>query len=232
MADHDHAADWARAHGLELTPETRPVVARYLTGARRMRTVGAFGGAVLPSLVDLVLNGRVQVLGFGTDGSSAPFQGPVCILLGYLAGALCAELSLARTADAARRSASVVPRELGDYLPRRLLLAQRGLGVLAIAGVVLVGLVPFDSSPAAEPGWGAVLATAGVLAAFTAGLERLERWLVRRAQPFTSAALVAADDAIRAQSVHSLAGSGLAILLSCAAGSPSSSRSPTWRRCA
>ena len=51
------------------------------------------------------------------------------------------------------------------------------------------------------------------MAAFTAVLELLERWLVRRAQPFTSAALVAADDAIRAQSVHSLAGSGIALLL-------------------
>jgi hypothetical protein len=46
-----------------------------------------------------------------------------------------------------------------------------------------------------------------------AGLEALERWLVRRPQPFTSPSLVAADDAIRAQSVHSLAGAGLALQL-------------------
>jgi hypothetical protein len=36
---------------------------------------------------------------------------------------------------------------------------------------------------------------------------------VRRPQPFTSASLVAADDAIRVQSVHALAGVGPAILL-------------------
>ena len=46
-----------------------------------------------------------------------------------------------------------------------------------------------------------------------AGLEAIERWLVRRPQPFTSPPLVAADDAIRAQSIHALAGAGLALQL-------------------
>jgi hypothetical protein len=41
----------------------------------------------------------------------------------------------------------------------------------------------------------------------------VERWIVRRPQPFTDPPLVAADDAIRAQSVHTLAGAGLALLL-------------------
>jgi hypothetical protein len=36
---------------------------------------------------------------------------------------------------------------------------------------------------------------------------------VRRPQPFTEPSLVAADDAIRAQSMHALAGAGLALLL-------------------
>jgi hypothetical protein len=213
MADINAPDDWARARGLELDPETQPVVARYLAAARRMRTLGAVAGAVLPSLADLVLNGRVQVLGFGTDGNHAPYQGPISILLGYLAGALWAEVSLARPLGAARRSAGLVPRELHDYLPRRLLHAQRALGAAAALGMVLVGVVPFDPARATEPGWVPVVAGAGVLVAFTVGLEQLERWLVRRAQPFTSPALVAADDAIRAQSVHSLAGSGIALLL-------------------
>ena len=213
MADVDAPTAWAQARGLALTPETRPVVGRYLAAARRLRTLGALCGAVLPSLVDLVLNGRVQVLGFGTDGNHAPFQGPITILLGYLAGALWAEVSLARPPAADRRQASLVRRELHDYLPRRLLHAQRALGATAVVGMLLVGLVPFDPAHAAEPSWDALLAGACIIAAFTAGLELLERWLVRRAQPFTSAALVAADDAIRAQSVHSLAGSGIALLL-------------------
>jgi hypothetical protein len=48
---------------------------------------------------------------------------------------------------------------------------------------------------------------------FGAGLEACERWLVRRPQPFTRPALVAADDALRAQSIRSVTGGGLALLL-------------------
>jgi hypothetical protein len=206
-------ADWARAHGVELTPESRPVVAQYLRRARVLRTWGVIGGLLLPSLVEFLVSGRVQVLGFGTDGSAAPYAGPIGGFIGYLVGALCAEVSLARPVDRTRRSASLIPRDLGDYLPHRLLLVQRGLGLGTALGVLAIGLVPYDPQSAAEPEWPALLTGAAVVAGFSAGLEALERWLVRRPQPFTSPGLVAADDAIRAQSLHSLAGSGLALLL-------------------
>jgi hypothetical protein len=206
-------AEWAQAHGVELTPESRQMVARYLRKSRVLRTWGALAGLFLPSLAELALNGRVQLLGFGTDGSAAPYAGPIGAFVGYLVGSLYAEVSLARPVDRARRSASLVPRELADYLPRRLLRAQRALGIAAVFGVLVLGLVPYDPREAAEPEWLSLLTGAAVFAAFAVGLEALERWLVRRPQPFTSPSLVAADDAIRAQSVHSLAGSGLALLL-------------------
>jgi hypothetical protein len=206
-------AEWAQAHGVELTPESRQMVARYLRKSRVLRTWGALAGMLLPSLVELALNGRVQLLGFGTDGSAAPYAGPIGAFIGYLVGSLYAEVSLARPVDEARRSASLVPRELADYLPRRLLRAQRTLGVAAVFGVLVLGLVPYDPREAAEPEWLSLLAGAAVFGAFAVGLEALERWLVRRPQPFTHPSLVAADDAIRAQSVHSLAGSGIALLL-------------------
>ena len=132
--------------------------------------------------------------------------------IGYLVGAVCAEVSLARPLGAARRSASLVPRELGDYLPRRMLTLQRGLAIAVVPGVLVLGLVPYDAR-ASQPGWLGLVTGAAAFAAFGVGLEALERWLVRRPQPFTGVSLVAADDAIRAQSVHSLAGSGLALLL-------------------
>ena len=59
---------------------------------------------------------------------------------------------------------------------------------------------------------------AGAAALLAVTLVRLERWLVQRPQPFTDPDLVAADDAIRSQAVHSLAGSGIAIELVCLAG--------------
>lgn len=170
-------------------------------------------GLLLPSLVELAVSGRVQLLGFGTDGSAAPYAGPIGGYVGYLVGALCAELSLVRPLSPARRSASLVPRGLADYLPRRLLSVQRALGVAVVLGVIAIGLVPYDAREAAEPGWLGLIAGAAAFASFAVGLEALERWLVRRPQPFTSPSLVAADDALRAQSVHSLAGSGLALLL-------------------
>jgi hypothetical protein len=203
---------WADARGFDLTPENRPVVARYLRRARLLPTLGALAGVLLPTLVQMVLHGELVVLGFHSDGSGAPYAGPFEIYIGYLLGALCAEVSLARPRDPARRSASLVPRDLDGYLPRRLLLAQRTLGVAIVLGVIVTGLVPYPS-PASDPDWSALAIGAAFFGAFAVGLEALERWIVRRPQPFTSASLVAADDAIRAQSVHAVAGSGLALLL-------------------
>lgn len=203
---------WAQARGLELTPDNRPVVARYLRRARVLPVCGALLGVLLPTLVELIWHGELVILGFHSDGSGAPYAGPFEAYIGYLLGALCAEVSLARPRDPARRSASLVPRELDGYLPRRLLLAQRALGVAVVLGVLATGLVPYPSS-AADPDWSALVSGAAVFGAFTVGLELLERWIVRRPQPFTTPSLVAADDAIRAQSVHALAGSGLALLL-------------------
>jgi len=63
-------------------------------------------------------------------------------------------------------------------------------------------------------------------------LELTERWLVRRPQPIASPALLAADDAIRSQSVHSVAGSGIALqllLLSALAAALASSDDPFLR---
>ncbi|HYN51617.1 MAG TPA: hypothetical protein VES62_11880 [Thermoleophilaceae bacterium] len=209
----EQLAEWARAHGVELTPENQPMVAHYLRKARVLRTWGVLGGLFLPSLMELALSGRLQLLGFGTDGSAAPYAGPIGAFIGYLVGALCAEVSLARPLDSARRSASLVPRRLEDYLPRRLLRAQRGLPIGVVLGLTALAVVPYDPRKTAEPELLALLSGAVLVVGLAAGLEALERWLVRRPQPFTNASLVAADDAIRAQSVHSLAGAGLALLL-------------------
>jgi len=203
---------WAQARGLELTPDNRPVIARYLRRARWLPVLGALVAVILPTVVELIRSGELVILGFHTDGSGAPYAGPMQAYVGYLLGALCAELSLARPMGATRRTASLAPRELVDYLPRRLLVAQRGLGVAVGVGLVVTGLVPYPSA-ATDIDWTAVAVGAAAFGAFAVGLEALERWVVRRPQPFTSASLVAADDAIRAQSVHAIAGAGLALLL-------------------
>ena len=203
--------DWARAHGLELTADDRPLVADYLRRARVLRSWGAIAGLLLPTLVELGVGGRFEVAGFSSDGSVAPFQGPMTVFVGYLVGALCAELTVTRRTESASRSASLVPRALADYLPRRLVSEQRALGCAVALGVLALGAVPYEPS-VTRPTWLGLLTGACVFAGFAVVLEALERWLVRRPQPFTDASRVAADDAIRAQSVHALAGSGLALL--------------------
>jgi hypothetical protein len=208
----EHLEQWAKARGLELTPENRPVVARYLRRARWLPVLGALVAVVLPTIVELVRSGELVILGFHTDGSGAPYAGPIEAYIGYLLGALYAELSLARPMDATRRTASLAPRELAAYLPRRLLRAQRALGVAVVVGTLVTGLVPYPPA-ASGTDWVVVAGGAVFFGAFAVALEALERWVVRRPQPFTSPSLVAADDAIRAQSVHALAGAGLALLL-------------------
>jgi hypothetical protein len=202
---------WARERDLELTPDNRPLLARYLRRARRFRTWGAIAGALVPTVFDYLINGRVQVLGFGTDGESAPL-GFGSIFVGYLVGAALCEASLVRRPQARRRVAALHPRELPAYLPRWVIVAQRAATVSAAAGLIAIAAVPFPDRTS-DPGAFALTVGALVVLAFGTGLEAVERWLVRRPQPFAAPDLVAADDAVRAQSIRAVAGAGLALLL-------------------
>lgn len=199
----DRMTEWAESRGLELTSENRPMVAWYLRNARSLRTLGALGGVVLPPLI-------AAALGLRIGGLPASW---VWVFAGYLVGSLYAEARLVRPPTASR-TASLATRRLDDYLPARRLRLQRGLGV---AGVVLAGLAvaapgpgdPFAFQPAVAPAVAAALAAAPLAVL----LEMLQRWVVRRPQPLNRSSLVAADDAIRSQSVHSVLGSGLAMQL-------------------
>jgi len=209
--EQDLGERWARGHGVELTPENRALVTDYLRNASVLRTWGGVAGAVLPSVIAFAWSGRVQVLGFGTDGESAPLAFGT-IFIGYLVGALCAEVALARPVAGTRRKASLSRRELEDYLPHRVILAQRSSAVAGALGMIAIGLVPYADS-ASNPGLPWLALAAAATLSFGAGLEAIERWVVRRPQPVTSLPLVAADDAIRVNSIHAVAGAGLALLL-------------------
>jgi len=205
------AERWAGERGLELTAENRSLVARYLRRARLFRTWGGAAGAILPSLIEYALDGRVQVLGFGTDGNNAPLAFG-SIFVGYLAGALLAEVTTVRPARGPRRVASLERRELDSYLPGRVVLAQRAVAVAGAIGTIAVAVVPFPAATS-NPSGGELVAIAVLIVALAAGLETAERWIVRRPRPFVEPALVAADDALRAQSIRAAAGAGLALLL-------------------
>lgn len=202
--DTGYVEDWAQAHALALTPGNRPMVHWYLHTARLLRTLGALAGFFLPPLLGSA---------FGSQAlKDAAFP---LVFVGYFAGALYAELSLVRPAGD-RRVAVLTPREVSDYLPRRLLVAQLVVPAIAVVAGVAATFLSYDR--AERSGLTGSPRVLGVIVAVTAvivglALERIERWLVQRPQPFSTPDMLAADDAIRSQSVHSVAGSGLAIVL-------------------
>jgi hypothetical protein len=202
--DGGYVEDWAQAHALELTPRNRPMVHWYLHTARLLRTLGALAGFFLPPLLGSAFGSQAL------KDASFPL-----VFVGYFAGAIYAELALVRPAGD-RRVAVLAPREVSDYLPRRLLVAQLALPALAVVAGVAPAFLGYDRD--ARSGFNGSPRLLGITMAVIAvvvglALERVERWLVQRPQPFSTTDMLAADDAIRSQSVHSVAGSGLAIVL-------------------
>lgn len=198
--DEDFVHEWADAHALTLTTANRPLVWWYLRNARVLRTWGVLAALVLPQLA-------VFALGYQAgDGLDSWW---VVIFAGHLAGALYAEVALRRPTPTSRRVASLERREVGQYLPMRLRVAPILVTAMVLVAAAVAWSAGLDSSDARETlvaGAAAVVVTLAIMAA--------QRWVVRRPQPFAAADLVAADDAIRSQSVHMLAGSGTAVLLS------------------
>ena len=196
---------WAEAHGLDLTPANRPMVTWYLVTARRLRRCGAVAGFLLPTPLSAALTGH--------SASGSTFFWAV---VGYLAGAVWAEVALRRPLPPGPSQASLVPRDLRDYLPPGLRWGQRAIGVGgALLGVLVALLDPRPSIAAfvSYPSIGAALGLGAATLVVAGALEAVQRWLVGRRQPIVSADLLAADDAIRSQSVITISGAGIAILL-------------------
>jgi hypothetical protein len=211
--DQAELAAWASGHGLDGVPARQLEPAgRYLRRSRLYRTVG---GAV-PFLAGTA----APTAWAAVWGLPAPWPlglfGVRSWLAGYLAGVLVAEFRWARPRAGVVRSAALVPRRLGDYLPSRVL---AGLRLAALAVVALVPVLAWG--PVAPPpvrelvvgGRGGALATAAVTLAVAVAVEWLLRRLVARPQPAAELGDLAADDALRSASVHAAAGAGLAIVL-------------------
>jgi hypothetical protein len=182
-------------YGLELEPETRAAVIRSVRRGRTGRLVGAALGL---SLVPVL-----SALGVGI-----PSQSVIYGLIGYLLGAFVTSLVPTSLGVEVRR-ASLVPRRPSDYLPRLALITPSlavGISTLAVIAYVIEprrAVVNFNGSPA-----GLAAATIAAAATFIA-----IRVVVARPQPLTTPGLVAVDDAVRTQAVHTLAGSGIAVAL-------------------
>ena len=159
---------WAAQRGLVLTAENRDVVTGYLHTAGLLRGLGLVAGLMLPSLYSWALGTRVSEVFPWTWA-----------FLGYLVGALYAEISLRRPNGG---RAAAVPRHLRDYLRPLLLRGQVVLGVALTVASIGAMRAPgtFDvlghtSVPLVVTGVAGLIGVPLLLA--------VEGWLVRRPRP-------------------------------------------------
>jgi hypothetical protein len=193
---------WADVYGLELTAANRPVVERYLRRTKRLRTIGALAGLTFSIVLTAATKGRSTDTVFG--------NGLLMAAAGYVLGALVAEAALSRPERTVPRAASLEPRTLHQYLPGYAIWAHRLIPVFALALVPAYLALEYPPPPSGLPRFAAVavgLVVVGI------ALEGVERMIVRRAQPVVARDLLLADEAVRASSVHAMAGAGSALLL-------------------
>ncbi|HXJ62715.1 MAG TPA: hypothetical protein VNN79_03075 [Actinomycetota bacterium] len=197
--------DWADRYDLPLTDANRPLVTRYL---RRTRSFRAIGGAIgwLISMTWVAVTRRPFPLG----GDALALA-----IAGYLLGAVAAEATFLRPPQrrAGPRTASLIPRELGDYVGSFAVQALRLLPLATVGLAVVYAVVPKDPLRTVDPSVAFVVVVSAALVVFSVALEAILRSIVARAQPAEDEALVTADDAIRSASIHALSGAGIGMLL-------------------
>lgn len=197
--DRQSVERWAQDSGLRLTSDNRAYVASYLRRTRAFRLFGGLFGLFLPWFV-------LQ------SSLPRPFDFSLFrAMLGYLLGALVAELTFKRP-QGELPSASLVPRSVSDYLARWYRIS---LGVAAGLGLGLT--LWYNTLPDRETSGPSAPPPTIVLVVMIVGawltVELFQRYIVARRQPADNLDLVRADDAIRSASIHAVAGAGLALEL-------------------
>lgn len=193
----------ARDLGLEITPRNEAFVRSYINRTRILRTAGGVAGLVAAAVYKAITE----------EEPPEPFDFSLFNgLLGYLLGAVAAELTFTRP-SAKLPAASLEPREVAAYLPTAL---RTTLRISAGAGLVLVPLFVVLPHRESEMARVETLPTAiliSMILIVLAGVELLQRFIVARPQPAVDVDLLRADDAVRSASLHALAGAGIALEL-------------------
>lgn len=176
---------------LRLTPDNAGLVGGALTVQYRWRRLGLWAGGV----VGILLTGL-----FGTVQLSL-----AAILGGWFVGAAFAEFRVSRPVESGPRRAVLATRSTGRFttLGNRVAVASvGGLAVVLLVTAVAVGVANRNAD------W---LQPSVVLVLVWAALFVLYRRVVGRPAPAEPADLVAADDALRCQSLAVLSGSAVAL---------------------
>ena len=192
---------FSRASGIDPTEDGRLLIRRYLVSSRRLRTLLVIGALVASSSIASVFS--VDTPDFWQS-----------VLGACLVGTIWAELRLARP-EAAVRSASLRPRDVGSYLGRPLLWSPAVIGI--VAAIEWLGVSSIETSRRRDDLYAASTEQIVVGVVFALAVPLLvaltQRWIVSRPQPFGDQSLVAADDAVRAASVRFVAAVATAMAL-------------------
>lgn len=201
-------------YGIVVTPGTHLAMKWYIRVGRCGRLAGAaIGLSAHPVLYALGVRVANQSLVYG--------------IIGYLLGAFVTAL-FPRARSAQPRQASLTQRRLTDYFPRVGLIVLGAAVAVAGLAVAIYELEPRRAEPEFSGSSTAGLVLVTIVAVVTVVAIRV---VVARSQPITSWELVAVDDAMRAQAVHTVGGAGLAIALFGAAScllEMGGYASPTW----
>jgi hypothetical protein len=196
---------WASRYGLALVPTNQALVRRYRRRTRSFRWIGA-GVAWLSTGSIVVLSGLyIPVFGSWL----------LVTIAGYMVGDVIAELTFMRPAGTpgAIRAASLERRNLPNYVPPFSIWTLRLLPLVMIALSALYLAAPKLPANPGDPSLATVVGVTAFLILFAFASEQVLRVIVARPQPALSAELVAADDAIRASSIHALTAAGICVSL-------------------
>lgn len=196
---------WAPRYGLRLTDVNRSLVTSYLQRTRSLQMTGAGLGWIGTELFVAGIGQFVPLFGIPL----------LMAIAGYLMGAVIAEATFLRQfgAQTGVRSASLTPRVLLDYVPGLSVWALRVLPAMLIVLALLYVVMPKHPLTPGDASVTLVLAASAFLVVFALAVERLLQAIVARPQPPINAELTAADDAIRASSIHALSGAGVGMVL-------------------
>jgi hypothetical protein len=202
--DDDYIVNWASWFNLGLTPENKSAVRRYLQLSRRCRTAGGLVGFLAPTIY-------FQVVTPGHQPDDVGGWVVMLMLVGYLLGALIAEVVID---PPWRRSenAVAVPVRLGDHLPTYAVVLQRGLGISSVLLVGLYALLEPDARISGLPDVAQVAGFGFAAVCIAVVIEACQRRIIARPRSVTGEVGVGTDNAIRASSLHVIAGGGIALL--------------------
>lgn len=183
---------FARWHDLTVTAGNSPRLESYLAVTRRWRAAGATFGGALYALPGLAQH-RLAI-------------GVAFLVAGWFAGALAAEVQLARGAATEPAPTTTPARYLSAPLRRALPGSVAACLLLAAPATAALD----GDGPIARPAVWLSTAVLAVVLVWAAG-----RAVLRRPRPETAPDLAAADDAIRSRSLHVLAAGATTLVLYC-----------------